>query len=223
MIYINAGNSLSGGSVPSATVNNTAVATWGPFTGQNSPLYFTTGGPNNKPYVNFKGGAGAGNQGNWMTCNVACNGNAGGGMTLFVYVFNTTGGPFSRFFLANGSTVAFMGGGQTQFTFENNLNFGSTNATYSTTGQWMTVCYRSTMSGSQVTKNTFHNGQIVNTYVETSATSSVNFTTFSRSEFGDQFNDQYWNGRLYALLLYPRALSNSEVQFLDTNFRNFNL
>lgn len=212
---------MSGGSIPSTSTNNTAVASWGPFTGQNSPLYFTTGGPNNKPYVNFKGGAGAANQGNWMTSSVNCNGTAGNGITVFAYVLNTSGGPFTRFFLANGSTVSFMGGGQTRFSFEGNLNFTQTNSTYATTGEWMTVCWRSTKSGTSTIKNTFYNGSNVMNYVEASSTSTnLNWSTFARSEFGDSFNDPYWNGRLYALLLYPRALSDSDIQYLDTNFRN---
>ena len=50
VIYINASSTSSGGSVPDTNVNNTAVTKWGPFTTSNSPLYFSAGGPNNKPY-----------------------------------------------------------------------------------------------------------------------------------------------------------------------------
>ena len=211
------------GTAPSLTLDGQNIVTsWGPFTARNSPQFFSSGGPNNRPYVNFSGGSGLGRQ--YMSSQIQVSGRAG--RTVFAYVLNTIGAPWARFLTGNfsgtqGGQYVVMGGGVSNFSFEIPPNAtNAPTANYTTSGQWMTACWRSSAANQVTTKDIFYNGvksassQIVGTFPEPG-----NILQFGRSEFGDIHSDPYWSGKVYALVMYNVALSDDQIRGMDAYFR----
>ena len=224
VFYIGAENGF--GDTPSLTVDGKNVISWGPFIARNSPEFYSSGGPNNKPFVKFNGGNGPGSP--YMSSQIQVTGRSG--RTVFAYVLNRIGAPLTRFLTGNFTSgvnqYIAMGAGTSYFSFEINT-INSPNANYTTYGQWMTACWRSAVAdqvniGPVTTKDTFYNG------VKSSSTQVLNNTfpdsgnifQFGRSEFGDTFNDPYWSGRVYALIMYDRALTDDQIRGIDAYFRS---
>lgn len=218
-VYINASTTLNGASTP--TLSGSSVTSWGLFTGASGnggtarPQYFATGGPKNGPRVNFPGPSASGNA--YMTCSISCNGTIKGGMTTFYYLKDTS--VTTRLFLASGYIVDLQGNNFFFGNFTNNAG-GYVPASGSVSmpaGQFNTLCHRLyNISGTQCTQDLFVNGVLAATRTTNFQAQNATFTRFGQSEFGDTFNDAYWQGDLAALLLYPRSLTNAEI----TNIHN---
>lgn len=217
VLFVSANSTYAGASIPNTSTNNTGISTWGAFTAINNPIYYSTFGPSARPCVYFSGGTGAGKP--YMTCSVSTNNASTQGKTVFAYLYDPTGSVFTRFFLAGGLDIVFQGGGQTSLSFNNTFDFDINTKTNITRNSWITLCWRGSVNGTGCIEDVFQNGTLVKTYTSTSPLVNGTWQTFGRSEFGDTFNDPYWNGYLYSLLVYDRSLTNSEISSLDNNFR----
>ena len=199
-----------------------------PGTNTNKPYYYSAGGPNNGPRVNFAGAAATTvtSANAYMTCSLLCSASMPGGMTAFYYLSDTAAKPFTRLFVANGYCADFAGGGQfngTLASVSDSSYWIPTQSTYITytTGTWVTVCHRIyNSSKTQMTQDLYLNGVLQYTKTNTGQVSDATFTRFGQSENGDTLNEPYWAGDLYALLLYARKLETEEIQEIDRQMRN---
>jgi hypothetical protein len=196
-------------------VVNPSLPKWGPMTAYNSPTYSSGSNP---AYVEFTGGTGPYSQ--YMFCNIPVPNASTQGKTVCAYVFNPTNSQFSRFFLATGTDTILLGGDLTGFSFINSERYTapvSNNA-------WISLIWRAKYVPGGVEEEVFQNGvSIVNNFTPGAVISSEPFIRFAQSEFGDAFDDPYWEGKINALLVYDRALTNTEVSTVHMRFQSQNI
>jgi hypothetical protein len=218
VFYVNAKTNASGGGIPNPQTNGASISSWGGFTAVNTVTYNSSGGPNNYPYIYMAGGPGSTSP--YMTCSVATPNATTQGKTVFTYFNNSSSGSYTRYFVAGGLDITFAGGGTVSFAFNNTFDFSNANTQVSvSTDTWITVCWRATVNGGGCIEDTWVNGSQAKTYTSSSPVVSNSFFTLARSEFGDTYNDPHWKGGIYAILVYDRALTNSEITTMDSNFR----
>lgn len=214
-MFLGAGLKL-GFQLPNVNNNNDPVSSWGQFTAYNSPTY-NTGILEN--WVTFNGGTGPGSQ--YMTGQINVPNADTQGKTVFARIRDRTSTQSgdSRFLLANGYDGISIRYGQAGFTFSGELLTRDQFVSIPN-NTWINICFRSipnTVSLTSVEEIFINNNTPVQTILRDAPTQNNPFVLFGQSEYGDVYNDPYWIGDISTLIIYDRALTNTEVQTLMTN------
>lgn len=223
-------SSAAGDIANSATVKN-----WGPFTCYRAPIYSSTGGFNNRPFVTFSGGTT--NTSDYMELpdRIYCNGRTAiSGYTQGVTVYTLF---YCNSNIQNGNTRYFLAAGgilQTNSGYPLNISASLTSSgNYSgiiknriSANNWISLCVRSTNISGGSRLDIFLNGVLCDSLTASTPTGDIEFYRFAQSEFGDFYNDLYWGGRQDTLITWPRSLSDIEVANIDkycTNSATFTM
>lgn len=176
----------------------TAVSAWSVFGQTNSasrPVYNSTGGPSNKPYVAFNSTATINN-----TSGITFNSGTNGGLTMVIYVRFTTTGAGRFFQLQGGSTTANQGYIAVDQSSSTNLDLYSTTGpgyaamwstglnTIANTSEWAVRVLRFTNTSASSCKCEYFK---FTTTTTNPLTNNAQYVTFTQS--ANRFNNQTWN------------------------------
>ncbi len=206
-------------------VSTPSLPKWGPMTAYNSPT-FHSGSP---PYVEFAGGQGPSSQ--YMSGEIQVPNASTQGRTVCAYInidnaINYDYGVPTRFFMS-GSYDGILVNRNFQGIRSTGFSFTTRDTPYKeiTATGWVSLCWRAKYVPGGVDQDIFENGvKLGDTeFQENALVTSSPFVSFAQSEYADIFNDPYWSGKLNALLVYDRALTNEEISAVHTAFVNQNI